>query len=79
MSSKALVHDTARGEPKPRDWDEIGIGSLVLAVDEDYGWFESRVVGTNGDAFTLKFRDYPGEPTFVRRRNQLALLPPDQG
>jgi hypothetical protein len=60
-------------------WDEIGLGSLVLALDPSTeGWFEALVIGINGEALTLKWRDY-AEPTFVRRRNQLALLPPDQG
>jgi hypothetical protein len=27
---------------------------------------------------TLKWRDWPGYPTFVRRRTELALLPPAQ-
>jgi hypothetical protein len=64
--------------PRPQDWDEIGLGSLVLALDSSTeGWFEALVIGINGEALTLKWRDY-AEPTFVRRRNQLALLPPDQ-
>jgi hypothetical protein len=65
--------------PRPQDWDEIGLGSLVLAPDHrpDYGWYEALVISANGEALTLKWRDYD-EPTVVRRRNQLALLPPDQ-
>ena len=62
--------------PRPRTWDEIGIGSLVLAtVGVGDGWWESVVLGTNGEMFTLKWRDFPREPTFVRRRTDLALLP----
>ncbi len=61
---------------RPEDWDEIGIGSLVLAtVGVEAGWWESVVLGVNGDAFTLKWRDYPRDPVFVRRRTELALLP----
>jgi hypothetical protein len=62
--------------PRPRTWDEIGIGSLVLAtVGVEDGWWESVVLGVNGEVFTLKWRDFPGERTFVRRRTELALLP----
>jgi len=62
--------------PRPQDWEEIGIGSLVLAtVGVEDGWWESVVLGVNGEMFTLKWRDYPRERTFVRRRTELALLP----
>ena len=33
------------------------------------------VLGVNGEALTLKWRDYPREKVFVRRRTALALLP----
>jgi hypothetical protein len=62
--------------PRPQDWEEIGIGSVVLATTGlDDGWWESLVLGVNGEVFTLKWRDYPRERTFVRRRTELALLP----
>ena len=62
--------------PRPRTWDEIRIGSLVLAtVGVEDGWWESVVLGVNGEMLTLKWRDFPGEPTFIRRRTELALLP----
>ena len=61
---------------RPQGWDEIGVGSLVLAtVGVEDGWWEAVVLGVNGDSFTLKWRDFPREPTFVRRRTDLALLP----
>jgi hypothetical protein len=61
---------------RPEDWDEIGIGSLVLAtVGVEDGWWESVVLGVNGEMLTLKWRDFPRERTFVRRRTELALLP----
>jgi len=61
---------------RPQDWDEIGVGSLVLAtVGVEDGWWESIVIGANGDSLTLKWRDFPREPTFVQRRTDLALLP----
>ncbi len=62
--------------PRPGDWDEIGIGSLVLAtVGVEDGWWEALVLGVNGEMLTLKWRDFPRERTFVRRRTELALLP----
>ena len=62
--------------PRPESWDEIGIGSVVLATaGAGDGWWESIVIGVNGETFTLKWRDYPRERTFVRRRTELALLP----
>jgi hypothetical protein len=49
---------------------------LVLAtVGVEDGWWESLVLGVNGEMLTLKWRDFPGERTFVRRRTELALLP----
>ena len=62
---------------RPDDWDVIGIGSVVLATSgvED-GWWESIVIGVNGESFTLKWRDFPRDPVFVRPRTELALLPP---
>jgi len=61
---------------RPQDWDEIGIGSLVLAHEgpED-GWWESIGIGVNGESLSLKWRDWPRYPVFVRRRTDLALLP----
>jgi hypothetical protein len=68
--------DPKGGPSRPQSWDEIGIGSVVLATAgvED-GWWESIVIGVNGEALTLKWRDFPREPVFVRRRTELALLP----
>ena len=68
------------GAPKrPEDWDEIGLGSLVLAFDPPYyAWYEALVIATNGDMLTLKWRDYPEYGTVQRRRSQLALLPPEE-
>ena len=68
--------DPKGGPSRPQSWDEIVIGSVVLATAgvED-GWWESIVIGVNGEALTLKWRDFPREPVFVRRRTELALLP----
>ena len=61
----------------PRTWDEIAPGHLVIAQEAlDYGWWEAIVLGRNGDMFTLRFRDYPKLPKFVRHRNAIALMSP---
>jgi len=61
----------------PRTWDEIAPGHLVIAQEAlDYGWWEAIVFGRNGDMFTLRFRDYPKLPKFVRHRNAIALMSP---
>ncbi|GJD59269.1 hypothetical protein [Methylobacterium dankookense] len=67
------------GQAKPRDCAEIGLGSLVLAHEgPDDGWWEAEVIGINGRVFSLRWRDYPTEPTILRRAGELALLPPGE-
>jgi len=61
----------------PQDWPHIREGSLVLATtgETSAGWFESTVVEVkNDDLVALQWRDWE-TPLFLRRRNQLALLP----
>ena len=61
----------------PRSWDEIAPGHLVIAQEGlEYGWWEAIVIGRNGDMFTLRFRDYPKLPKFVRHRSAIALMSP---
>ncbi|MGU3666168.1 hypothetical protein ACLBX9_18445 [Methylobacterium sp. A49B] len=59
-------------------WDAIKPGVLVLATTGPMeGWFESLVVATRADErFLLRWRDWPQEPEFTRRRDELALLHP---
>ena len=65
------------GQPRPRDRDEIGLGSLVLAHEGvDDGWWEAEVIGINGSVFSLRWYDYPTEPTILSKAGELALLPP---
>ena len=70
------------GPPKrPTDWGGIEVGALVLATtgEPQDGWFECIVLGQqNADTFELRWRDWPTEPTIVRRRDNLGLLPPTQ-
>ena len=64
---------TASGLPKT--WDEIAPGHLVVAQETlEYGWWEAIVLGRDGDMLTLRFRDYPKLPKFVRHRAAVALI-----
>ncbi|GJD50516.1 hypothetical protein OPKNFCMD_3259 [Methylobacterium crusticola] len=65
------------GNPQPQDRDEIGLGSFVLVTEgPSEGWWEAEVIGINGGVFSLRWRDYPTEPTLLRRAGEVALLPP---
>ena len=56
-------------------WDEIGPGHLVIAQETlEYSWWEAIVIERNGDMLTLRFRDYPKLPKFVRHRKAVALI-----
>lgn len=61
----------------PQDWPHIREGSLVLSTSGEVaaGWFESTVVEVKADDLVvLQHRDFE-TPLFLRRRDQLALLP----
>jgi hypothetical protein len=61
----------------PRNWQEIGVGDLVLAQeDPEDGWYEVIVVEVANDMFTLRWRDYPRQRRFARHRLRLGLLYP---
>jgi hypothetical protein len=62
----------------PHSWAEIGVGQLVLALqDGPWGaWWEAMVTEINGDAITLRWRDYADMPPITRPRASLALLCP---
>lgn len=61
----------------PRSWQEIEVGHMVLAHEgyED-GWWEAVVVKREDDILTLRYRDAPKLPTFVRHLNTVALVNP---
>ena len=67
------------GQPNPQDRSEIGLGSIVLAHEgPEEGWWEAEVIGCNGRSFSLRWRDYPSQPTILRKASELALLPPGE-
>jgi hypothetical protein len=59
----------------PRTWEEIAPGHLVIARESfECGWWEAVVIERSGDLLTLKHRDYPSIPNFVRHRSAVALI-----
>ena len=59
----------------PRSWDEIEPGHLVIARETlECGWYEAVVIERNDDLLTLRWRDYPLPPDFVRHRSVVALI-----
>jgi hypothetical protein len=73
---KQAQSDSPRDPPK--SWDEIGPGHVVIAQQSpEDGWFEAIVVETNGDALTLRWRDYPGERRIIRNRIAVGLMYPN--
>ncbi|MGT2481233.1 hypothetical protein ACU4GR_25885 [Methylobacterium oryzae CBMB20] len=65
------------GQPRPGDRNAIGLGSIVLAHEgPDEGWWEAEVIGANGRTFSLRWCDYPTQPTILRKADELALIPP---
>ena len=69
---------TRIGAKAPSDHSQIGLGSLVLADDEEEGYYAARVVLTKADdQFVLQWADYPDLPQFSRWRRALALLHPE--
>jgi hypothetical protein len=47
----------------------------VLAREtRECGWWEAVVVDRHRDLLTLRYRDYPDHPNFVRRPSAVALI-----
>lgn len=67
-------------EGLPKDWKDIHVGHLVIAQESKAdGWWEAIVTDVKRDILTLRWRDYPKYPPFVRHRSTVALLRPDAG
>ncbi len=67
---EALTHTSV-----PTSWDEVAPGGLVLAPNGDEAWYSAVVTEDRGDdVFILRWRGWPDEPPFVRRREHLALV-----
>jgi hypothetical protein len=61
----------------PRDWASIEPGHMVLIHESvDDGWWEAVVLVREDEILTLRFRDFPKQPTFKRHINTVALVNP---
>ena len=61
----------------PRSWEAIGVGHMVLIHESpEEGWWEAVIVQREDEVLTLRFRDYPKVPTFVRHISTVALVNP---
>ena len=61
----------------PRTWDEVAPGHLVVAHESiEDGWWEAIIIDRKDDVFTLRYRDFPKLPKFVRHRSSIALILP---
>jgi hypothetical protein len=61
----------------PPDWSKIKVGSVVLASDrQSDGWWEAVVEEEKPDSLlVLRWRQAPDMDQFLRRVDQVALLP----
>lgn len=61
----------------PRSWESVGVGHMVLIHESpEDGWWEAVVVAREDQVLTLRFRDYPKQPTIVRHLSAVALVNP---
>jgi hypothetical protein len=65
--------------PLPRSWDEIAVGSLVIAPEaaEEWGFYHAIVLERKGDMLTFRWRDYPEQGVQTRHVATVALLNAD--
>ena len=74
----ASTAQVAVGSPA-RTWQDLKVGSVVVAHENmEDGWFEAVVLSIAGDALTLRWRDYPKQPTITRHRSQIAFMAADK-
>jgi hypothetical protein len=61
----------------PRSWESIAVGHMMLVHESPSdGWWEATVLKREDEILTLRFRDYPKQPTFIRHINTVALVNP---
>jgi len=61
----------------PRSWESIAVGHMVLAHESpDDGWWEAVVINREDEILTLRYRDAPKLPKFIRHINTVALVNP---
>jgi hypothetical protein len=60
----------------PVNWDKVEVGQMVIG-GEGQAWYPAVVIARDADMLTLKWRDYPQEPTVIRHASAVALLKPN--
>jgi hypothetical protein len=78
-SAPELDSPLATDQASVSHWDEIKVGQVVLAQEDNPkdGWWEAIVLNELDEGeFLLRYRDYSPQYRFVRRGEQLALLKP---
>ncbi|MDR7039191.1 hypothetical protein J2X36_003964 [Methylobacterium sp. BE186] len=63
---------------RPTNWEQIRVGSVVLAPEHDEeSWWPAIVMNMpSAERLILKWRDTFDEPAFARQRSQIGLLNP---
>ena len=75
--SKPATASAAAQLVLPRSWDSIGAGHLVIALDNPSdGYWPAVVLSRDENVLTMKWRDYPKQPSFIRHVNDVALVNP---
>lgn len=61
----------------PATWDAVTAGHLVIALDNPSdGYWPAVVLSREEDVLTMKWRDYPRQPSFHRHLRDIALVNP---
>ncbi len=62
---------------RPTSWDDVVVGSLVLAADADGDWYEAVVMAANDHLVQLRWRGSPRDASVIRSRSQVGLPAPE--
>jgi hypothetical protein len=72
----APVKAAAETTAIPKTWDEIRLGSLVIAHEgNDDGWWEAIVTELKGEQLTVRWRDFPKYKPVVVSRKDVTFVP----
>lgn len=62
---------------RPKDWDDLKVGSLVLAPEHDPSWWEAVIVEIKPEnLFVIRWLGWPDEPLVAVKLEDLALPHP---
>ena len=72
----AAAAKTVSESPPPKTWNDIKVGSLVIAHESDEsGWWEAIVTEIKGEQLTVRWRDFPRQRPIVVSRKDVAFFP----